>query len=83
MKALLNDLSDKPVELAEYLVKSYVLFFKNKLSTSTDDVLKFVINFSLISVKYNTLRTAVRKGDSVTVEAVYTYFTPIWLALGK
>ena len=24
-----------------------------------------------------------RKGDSITVEAVYNYFTPIWLALGK
>ena len=33
VKALLDDLSDKPVELAEYLAKSYVLFIKNKLST--------------------------------------------------
>ena len=83
VKALLNNLSNKPVVLAEYLVKSYVLFLKEKMSTSTDDIIKFVINFSMISVKYNALRTAVRKEDSVTVEAVYSYFRPIWLTLGK
>ena len=83
VKLLLNELADKPVELSEYLVKSYVLFLKNKLATSTDEVLKLVINFSMMAVKYTTLRNAVRKGDSVTVEAVYSYFTPVWLALGK
>ena len=36
-----------------------------------------------MSVNYNTLRTAVRKGDIITVEAVYNYFTPIWLVLGE
>ena len=48
--------------------------------------------FFRVKLKYNvenssdnidTLRNAVSKGDSVTVEAIYSYFTPIWLALGK
>ena len=83
MKLQLNELAEKPVELSEYLVKSYVLFLKDKLATSTDEVLKLVINFSMMAVKYTTLWNAVRKGDSVTVEAIFSYFTPVWLALGK
>ena len=82
-KKMLTDLSVKPVELTEYLVKSYVASLKDKIITSTDDVLKYVINFSMMAVKYNTLRNVVRKGDNVTVEAIYSYFTPIWLVLGK
>ena len=70
---LLEKLLVKPVQLAEYLVKFYPIFLKEKMMMSTDQVLKFVINFSIMSVKYRTMRNAVRKGDSVMVESFYQW----------
>ena len=77
VKMIIDNLKDKLVEIFKDLVKSYVLFLREKMITSSDDVLKFVINFSFMTVKYNTLQNVVHEGDSVTVEAIYSYFTPI------
>ena len=80
---VLMTLADSPVHLSEYLVKSYIKFLKNTMASTSDEVIKLCIGFNAMSTKYITLKKAVRKGDSITVEAMYSYFTPIWLALGK
>ena len=58
------------------------MFLYNKMEISTNEVLRYIINFSMMKMKYIVLCDAVRKGDSMIVEAMYKYVTPIQLALG-
>ena len=51
---IIDNLKDKSVELDKYLVKLHVLFLNEKMKSFSDDVLKFVINFSFMTVEYNT-----------------------------
>ena len=82
-KDMVVALAGDPVRLSEYLVKSYLSFLRDTMLNTSDEVLKTCIGFNAMSTKYITLKNAVRNGDTVTVESMYAYFTPIWLALGK
>ena len=59
------------------------MFLKQIKRTLSDEVLRFVINFSIMAMKYNILQNVFRKGESVIVEAIYSYVTLIWLAIRK
>eukprot|EP00978_Attheya_sp_CCMP212_P047655 scaffold422945_cov106-Attheya_sp.AAC.1 len=53
------------------------------LSTSSDEICKFVSQFMSLAEDYFLFIDSVRAGDSVTLERVFLDWLPLWKAAGK
>jgi hypothetical protein len=78
-----EEFSESSEDCGEYLARQFPLWLQQKLTTSTDEVLRMNILYVTITRKYALFRQSSRNGDSTTVEWLYEYFIPIWLMVGK
>jgi hypothetical protein len=57
--------------------------FLSRLMQSTDDHLKLLANFLLVSGEFLEFVLPYRSQDSITIEMGYQWFAPIWKVLGQ
>ena len=72
-----------PSNLGVELVVDFDLFLDNKMSTSTDQVLKVMINFVKLVSQYVIFKEAATVGDYITVENIYNDYLPVYIHLRK
>jgi hypothetical protein len=77
------DNQNEPKLLAEYLGRQFILWLQKCVEDSTDEVLRMIALFTIITRKYRVFRESVRCGDAIVVEYLYEYFIPLWLMTGK
>jgi hypothetical protein len=70
-------------DCGEFFAPQFPMWLQQKVTTSTDEVLRMNILCVTITRKYVLFRQSSRNGDSTTVEWLYKYFIPIWLMVGK
>jgi hypothetical protein len=73
---------DSPT-LALKLACEYQQWLKRKRSTTTDEYFQIALNFVSMMEKYRVFRISLRAGDAIMIEALYSKFLSVYLALGK
>jgi hypothetical protein len=71
-----------PPNVLCHIALDYQLFLE-WLGRSTDEHLRLIVNFILVSSDFLEFLLAYRSQDSVTVEHGYKWFAPIWKILGQ
>ena len=81
--ALVRRLVAEPAKLAEWLAIGLVQWIDDKLKSSKDDLFRFGLNFVKMGRLYRSFRYAIRCGDAIHIEHLWSTFSGIWLLLGK
>ena len=76
-------LSANPLLLAEYLACNFEVWVDDRLKHSTDEVLRFGLNFVKIARMYRMFRRSLHAGDFISIEYLWTWFLPIFVLLDK
>ena len=76
-------LSANPLLLAEYLACNFEVWVDDRLKHSTDEVLRFGLNFVKIARMYRMFRRSLHVGDFISIEYLWTWFLPIFVLLDK
>jgi hypothetical protein len=74
---------DSPKELGQYLAVKFIARLQKCLEQSSDKMFQMMVLFTILCRKYRVFRQSVWHGDAIVVEALYKYFIPVWLMVGK
>jgi hypothetical protein len=66
-----------------WLEVSYLSWLEERIEATTDHTFRKVLNFVKAMNEYELFRLAVRTGDAIMIEELYSKFLPIFLLTGK
>jgi hypothetical protein len=69
--------------LASFLAKEYISWKKTRLSETTDEVFRAILQFNEMTALFSCFYDSIRNGDAVMIEVLYLEFLPLWVATGK
>ena len=76
-------LAADPDCFAERISVLFELFLKESQMSVNGRSLQLLVNFVILTRLCWAMKTAIRCGDAVAIEAMYITFIPIWIACGK
>ena len=75
-------LAADPAVAALQMIQLWDGYLQSKL-TSSDEVLRMLVNFTLLASKYLLVKEAVTVGDSLMVQAIYNQYLLVFVHLNK
>jgi hypothetical protein len=82
LPAILEHVTDAAV-LASFLADEIAVWIEKKLSTSTDEMFWFGLNFINVTLGFRLFGCAIRSGSYMVIEHLWIKFCSIWKLMGK